>query len=101
MHLSKASDWYVLVGLPPRHSVYTGEREEVNLKETNFGFVFGSFDKELPLEIGRITPYYVEAYFEDGNRTRIATPLDYEDCTPPDIGFFNPAGKIFCMSDFD
>ena len=38
MHLSKISDWYVLVGLPPRHLVHAGEREEVNLKETNFAF---------------------------------------------------------------
>ena len=78
--------------------------ETIYLKETNFGFVFGSFDKELPIEIGRITPYYVEAYWEDDekkNRTRNATPLDYEDCTPDDISFFGPAGKIFCINEFD
>ena len=34
----------------------------------------------------------------DGKRDRRAYPLEYEDCTPPDIGFFNPAGKIYCMN---
>ena len=45
--------------------------ETIYLKETNFGFVFGSFDKELPLEIGRITPYYVEAYWDKDKKNRI------------------------------
>ena len=34
----------------------------------------------------------------DGKRDRRVYPLEYEDCTPADIGFFNPAGKIYCMS---
>ena len=42
MHLSKVSDWYVLVGLPP-DKVHMWEKKEVNLKETNFAF--SSFQK--------------------------------------------------------
>ena len=38
MHLSKISDWYVLVGLPPTQLVHICEREGVILKETNFAF---------------------------------------------------------------
>ena len=42
--------------------------ESINLKQNNVGFAFGSLNEELPINIARIVPLYIQVTWENGKR---------------------------------